>query len=403
LIGAAFSLLYLWRGFAPKQSSKDHRKKMEGEGKKFWLVSAPKTREDTFNTLNKKAADELDLSVNYKFQVPDLKVGTLDSLMALSDELNKVDTYVEIATRKIATQLFDLLDTKDKYEALSVNNNTLETYLTFFKWDEAKYPTSQALKSLVEMIQSQVAKLDEELKQKASEYNTLTHALTAEERKAGGNLLTKDLSDVIKPTDIVETEYLETLFVAVPKFVSKEWLISYEKLVPDYILPRSTEMVAEDIDYGLWRVILFKRIAEDFRTAAREKKFTVREYKVDSNKAAKTDKKKMAAEQDKLKKALIRWCKTNFSEAFVGWTHLKAVRVFVESVLRYGLPTNFQAILLLPKKNKTTKLRKILAELYGHLSSKSVFSGPGGDDDDNESFYPYVFLTVNLDYRGTSG
>lgn len=46
---------------------------MEGEGKKYWLISAPKTREDTFNTLNKKTADELDLSVNYKFHVPELK------------------------------------------------------------------------------------------------------------------------------------------------------------------------------------------------------------------------------------------------------------------------------------------------------------------------------------------
>jgi hypothetical protein len=50
-------------------------------------------------------------------------VGTLDSLMALSDDLSKVDSYVENVTRKIATQLFDLLDTKDKYDSLSVNNS----------------------------------------------------------------------------------------------------------------------------------------------------------------------------------------------------------------------------------------------------------------------------------------
>jgi hypothetical protein len=33
---------------------------------------------------------------------------------------------------------------------------------------------------------------------------------------------------------------------------------------------------------------------------------------------------------------LIRYCRTNFAEAFVAWIHLKAIRVFVESVLRYG-------------------------------------------------------------------
>lgn len=32
---------------------------------------------------------------------------------------------------------------------------------------------------------------------------------------------------------------------------------------------------------------------------------------------------------------LLRWLKVNFSEAFVAWIHVKALRVFVESVLRW--------------------------------------------------------------------
>ena len=31
---------------------------------------------------------------------------------------------------------------------------------------------------------------------------------------------------------------------------------------------------------------------------------------------------------------LLRWLKVHFSEAFVAWIHIKALRVFVESVLR---------------------------------------------------------------------
>lgn len=30
----------------------------------------------------------------------------------------------------------------------------------------------------------------------------------------------------------------------------------------------------------------------------------------------------------------VRWLKVNFSEVFVAWIHLKALRVFVESALR---------------------------------------------------------------------
>lgn len=32
---------------------------------------------------------------------------------------------------------------------------------------------------------------------------------------------------------------------------------------------------------------------------------------------------------------LVRWLKVNFSETFMAWIHIKALRVFTESVLRY--------------------------------------------------------------------
>jgi V-type H+-transporting ATPase subunit C len=366
------------------------------EGKNFFLISAPKTREDTFNTLNKKTADEHDFSVNYKFQVPDLKVGTLDSLMALSDDLNRVDLLVEATTRKIANQLLDALENNqgvNKYDSLTVSNNNVDSYLTFFKWDEAKYPTSQSLKVLTDLIATQVTKFEEELKVKAGEYNSCVQQLNAEDRRSGGNLLVKDLSEIVKESHVVETEYMETLFVAVPRQSSKIFLTQYEKLV-NFVLPRSALLIEEDNDYSLYRVVLFRKVSDDFKAATRERKYIVRDFKFDPNRSAKADKKKLEAEKEKLRKALIRWCKTNFSEAFIAWIHLKAIRVFVESVLRYGLPTNFQAMLLLPNKNRETKLRKALAELYGHLTSRSIFNKDNKDEDDHDSenFFPYVSL-----------
>ena len=42
--------------------------------------------------------------------MPELKIGTFDSLLALSDGLDKVDSYVEQVTRKVANQLVDVLE-----------------------------------------------------------------------------------------------------------------------------------------------------------------------------------------------------------------------------------------------------------------------------------------------------
>ena len=42
-----------------------------------------------------------------------------------------------------------------------------------------------------------------------------------------------------------------------------------------------------------------------------------------------------------IKNELVRMTKAAFADIFQAWTHLKALRIFVESVLRYGLPPEF--------------------------------------------------------------
>ena len=45
--------------------------------------------------------------------------------------------------------------------------------------------------------------------------------------------------------------------------------------------------------------------------------------------------------------------------------HICAIRLFVESILRYGLPPRFLAALLKPKAKAVPKLRKVLASTFG--------------------------------------
>jgi len=55
-------------------------------------------------------------------------VGTLDQLVGLSDDLQKLDSYVESVTRKVANYLKEVLeDQRDKLaENLLANNSKFE-------------------------------------------------------------------------------------------------------------------------------------------------------------------------------------------------------------------------------------------------------------------------------------
>lgn len=48
-------------------------------------------------------------------------------------------------------------------------------------------------------------------------------------------------------------------------------------------------------------------------------------------------------------------------------------------VLRYGLPVNFQAILIHPNKKNQKRLRDVLNQLYGHLDGSASSSAVNAD------------------------
>lgn len=63
----------------------------------LWLVTVPNNKESSESTF--KALERIgnnDLCHLHKFTIPPLVVGTLDSLIALSDELNKINSFVEV-------------------------------------------------------------------------------------------------------------------------------------------------------------------------------------------------------------------------------------------------------------------------------------------------------------------
>lgn len=365
--------------------------------KLYWIISAPESgRERIFDMVSRQVG--MNGSVN-QFSVPALRVGTLDSLIALSDDLVRHDTYIEGVTRKISSQLIALFDSDDYSQLFTIDGANPDHFITHFKWDEAKFPIKSSCRDIVDSLNAHVTKLDEELRGKASEYSGIAHSLASTERNAGGNLVTKDLSEIVKSEDWVETEYLTTLFAVIPRFNHGDWINNYEKL-SENIVPRSSKIVYEEGESLLVSVVLFKKDIDAFKNAAREKRYVIRDFKFDAQKiaSAKQDNAKLKTSKDQLKSKLSLWCKTNFAEAFSAWAHLKAVRIFVESVLRFGLPANFEAAIILPAKKEDKVLRNSLNQLFAYLGNRHL---DDNDDDvtvgESMPFFPYVSLSINTE------
>jgi len=76
--------------------------------KLFWVISIPNRALGSHGFEELRARVRNFSSCSQKFDIPNLRVGTLDSLMALSDELVKKDQFLDVTVKKIARQMVDL-------------------------------------------------------------------------------------------------------------------------------------------------------------------------------------------------------------------------------------------------------------------------------------------------------
>ncbi|KAI9258026.1 CRE-VHA-11 protein [Phascolomyces articulosus] len=338
---------------------------------KYTLVSVPALGQSQNTLLNIKSK-LASYAETHPFNIPEFKIGTLDALVLLSDELTKYDTAFEQAVNKIADVLSNLVRGQPDalvQDFLLVNDKTVDQYINTFQWNSMKYRTDKSLQETTAMLTQEVTSMDNLIKTKLNAYTQNKNALQTLQRKQTGNLSVKNLNGIVKKEHcVLNSEYLTTLFVAVPKTQYKQWNNSYETLV-SMVVPRSSTKVAEDSEYGLFSITLFQRVVDEFTHKAREEKFIVREFKFDEDALKEQERELRETEETEREQQteLIRLARTNFGEMFSSWVHLKALRVFVESVLRFGLPIEFVAVTIAAEPKFEVKVDQTLVEQYGHL------------------------------------
>ncbi|KMZ64235.1 V-type proton ATPase subunit C [Zostera marina] len=370
---------------------------------RYWVVSHPVQNSSTalWTRLQSSISNRAFDTALYRFSAPDLRVGTLDSLLSLSDDLVKSNSFIEGVSHKIRRQIEEIERiVGGEGGSLTVDGVPVDSYLTRFVWDEAKYPTMSPLRDIVDGIHMQVSKIEDDMKVRAAEYNNVRSQLNAINRKQGGSLAVRDISNLVKPEDIITSEHLVTLVAVIPIYSQKDWLASYESLT-NFVVPRSSKKLYEDNEYALYTVTLFDRVADNFKTAAREKGFQIRdfEYSPEAQEDSRKEMEKLSHDQEQMRRSLLDWCYQSYSEVFSAWMHFCAVRVFTESILRYGLPPAFQSVVLSPPAKSEKKVRSILEDLcetrngtFWKSDDEAGVPGLGGEAES----YPYVSFTINI-------
>ncbi|KAA3677459.1 V-type H+-transporting ATPase subunit C [Paragonimus westermani] len=326
-----------------------------------------------------------------------LQVGTLDVLVGLSDELAKLDAYGESITKKLAQYMADVLEEqRHKLEDNLTINGCKHLFLPSYllsKPRDIPYQISMGLCEVSDQTNtelSQLSKIDTDLKTKSVAYNTVKGCLQTLERKQTGSLVTRDLADIVKSEQFVlGSEYMATLVVVVPRSCYSEWQSCYEKLT-DMVVPQSSQFIVREFEYDEKKIEESRTELSKLESDKKRQFRTVyRSYRKDVGTAVSTF-------------TAMRWFLFTLEHCAVKGPPVEHLEtIFGSRCLNYGLPVDFQAVLIQPNKKAHKRLRDILRQLYSHLDSTAASTvtdedipmvGVGSASD----YYPYVSFKIEL-------
>ncbi|CCF75611.1 V-type H+-transporting ATPase subunit C [Babesia microti strain RI] len=368
-----------------------------------WLVTCStrgsSEREELYSLLRKSLFKEklvndvtiFDVSKNMRF-------GSFDDLLRCADDLGRYDDFIEDALKKAERLYVELCPNTH----LSITHRrqiySKQEFINRFMWNEALYPPTRSIRDNLETICTNVEKLKDDLTAKAIAFSELKHKkdITGHEVDASGlTLLFKP--ELVKQEDFIDTEHITTVVVKVPSNSVDLFLNSYETHSTN-VVPRSAKQFhIERSEFTIWRVFVFKTSAQSFITTCAKKGWGATKfiYSKEMYEQVCQSKSKLEAETGRQETFLIRIYHIAYSELFSSWIHLKAMRLFCESALRYGLPVEFAAFAIWPLDNKTEKdkaIHKILCRILGkkeHFSSDQMLTCED---------LPYVHLSFHISH-----
>lgn len=345
-----------------------------------------------------------------EFRLPDFHIRTLDSLVQISEELAKLDTSIASSVSKVADVIDNVEQKKLSRDSRLVNGKPVASFIENFSWNTSKYRLDKSIKDLVDIISNDALSLDNDVRQTYQQYQTAKSNFLAADRKKNGDLSIKSLHEIVRPEQFVlDSDHLTTVLIAVPKSLVGDFQKSYESLT-EFVIPRSAQMIAKDEEYELYTVALFKKYQQEFINASREHKWHPRTDFVYSEENMNKMRKEFdvsKATELKTKNDLTRLAKTAYSDIFSDWFHIKAIRVYVESVLRYGLPPQFDSFAIkFESSSNADKAKKELIAKFGYLG------GDGFSEKSNlheyaslvdSEYEPFVLYRVDIVWAGLFG
>ena len=167
--------------------------------------------------------------------------------------------------------------------------------------------------------------------------------------------------------------------------------------MPGVIVPGSEHALGVEDNDGnqVYRYVVYREQADDVIKAARKKGVNCRVFDYDKQGwSADNIKRQELKEQLDIKtKQLNEIACSVFQQTFVSLMHLKVIRVYIDGVLRFGIPPRFYLGTLFPKAGSERNVLNEMTAILAEDSMKEMY-GEKIDASEADDFWPFVCISL---------
>ena len=342
--------------------------------------------------------------INLNHMMRELVNDNLDTLFKINDDLMRDEQEIESFLKSLEKQLSDLTNNplQIKFRGALLDPKKA---ITEFTWDEGKYPNrSKTIADIMHKINEKYTETRKTIKSKTDDYNNSVNELKLKKKSQyeALSLMKQDYRDLVSKSkmEMKTTDYLCTMLCFVPTGNEKTFEAKYMSLADGYVVPYSALRIdrGEDEKMQLYRVIVMKHKKDDFRNQCQgQLRITCKEYNEEELLSKPVEEKeieKLNNESVQKKHDLERHAESGYSEVFYALLHLKYLRLYVESCLKYTSGDYYSVMVYVPR-DKEQKLVSIMIKTFNDTKEQGWY-GTKEELKETEDFYPFILIKISV-------
>ncbi|KAF7684453.1 V-type proton ATPase subunit C [Astathelohania contejeani] len=328
----------------------------------YVFVALPSDSENPLSeqlvNIRKKITQETEL-----LSMPRFWWNSFENAIGIIDNLETMETTAKSTIRMLLDSI-KMLSTKQQYKNY-LDEINFDYAIKTFNWSEKRYNPEFTSDELLEELSKTLMHLKNLCSQRIDAFILKEREYKEADKQITGNLSEIDISSILKQEDInedkddVEDGFIKNYFVVSRKADVENMLTLFKSI--EAVCNDTITKVTEDAEFVLYRFMGLISKEKEIEVTLRNSGFTMKEVnnqKVEENLKRRCN---IISLFDGVKSNHRLFLSNTVKEIFDVMMHAKMVKLFVECVMQYGLPTNYVYFVSSGKKNRIlTNWKKVV-------------------------------------------